>query len=197
MILIAAKGSNGTSTIIDNTRFNTAYGKLTAQSAVPPAFNITQDILNDYLFNMTSSVMIALGSWNTTANATISTATNVYRFSSPLSLILPYFISLGLALPFMLLGCIALFKNGVSAMDGSFEQIITTSTGSSILDKAAAGGCLGGSEGVPKELRDLKIRFGEFIGREEPGRIKRAGFGTENEVVPLTKGAKYGVCRWV
>ena len=82
-------------------------------------------------------------------------------------------------------------------MDGSFEQIITTTTGSSFLDQAAAGGCLGGNESVPKELRDLKIRFGEFIGREAPGRVRRAGFGTEDEVVALTKGARYGIARWI
>jgi len=82
-------------------------------------------------------------------------------------------------------------------MDGSFEQIITTSTGSSLLDQAAAGGCLGGTESMPKELQDLKIRFGEFIGREEPGGVKRAGFGTESEVIALRKGARYGVARWI
>jgi len=183
--------------MIDNTRFNAAFGKLSASTSSPPAFNVTQDLLNDYLFNMTYSVMVALGTWSTTSNATISTATNVYRLSSPLVLILPYFLSLALALPFMLIGCIALVKNGVSAMDGSFEQIITTSTGSSVLDRAAAGGCLGGYESVPTELRDLKIRFGEFIGRDGPDGIKRAGFGTESEVIALRKGAKYGIARWL
>jgi hypothetical protein len=68
-------------------------------------------------------------------------------------------------------------------MDGGFMQIITTSTGSAILDTAAAGGCLGGNESAPQELKDLKIRFGEFIGRKDPGRIKPAGFGADSEVV--------------
>lgn len=82
-------------------------------------------------------------------------------------------------------------------MDGSFTQIITTSTGSAVLDRAAAGGCLGGNESLPDELKDLKIRFGEFVGREDPGRIKRAGFGIEGEVKPLEKGGNYGIARWI
>lgn len=87
--------------------------------------------------------------------------------------------------------------NGVSAMDGGFMQIIMTSTGSAVLDRAAAGGCLGGEENVPQELKNLKIRFGEIIDREEPGRIKRAGFGVEAEITPLNRGDSYGIARWI
>jgi hypothetical protein len=184
-------------TIIDNTRLNTAFGKFSALEPVHPLFNITEAILNDYLLNMTTSIMMAYGTWNTSANATILTATNVYRFSHPLSLLLPYFISLGLAIPFILVGGLSLIRNGVSATDGSFIQIITTSTGSAILDRAAAGGCLGGDESVPQELKDLEIRFGEFIGREDPGKVKRAGFGVDSELIPLKKGENYGVARWI
>lgn len=140
---------------------------------------------------------MAYGEWNTTANATKLTTINIYSFSQPLNLILPYFLTLLVSLPFILVGGWALLRNGVSAMDGSFIQIITTSTGSAVLDNAAAGGCLGGNESIPQELKDLKIRFGEFIGREEPGGVKRAGFGTESEVTPLQKGANYGIARWI
>jgi hypothetical protein len=141
--------------------------------------------------------MTAFQQTRTTVNATTSTSINVYSFSQPLSLILPYFLTLLVSLPFVVLGCLSLFKNGVSAMDGSFIQIIATSTGSAVLDRAAAGGCLGGDESTPQELKDLKIRFGEFIGRDEPGRVKRAGFGIDSEVVPLKKGADYGIARWI
>lgn len=100
-------------------------------------------------------------------------------------------------MPFIVMGCLALFENGVSAMDGSFMQIIATSTGSATLDRAAAGGCLGGDESMPQELKDLKVRFGEFVGRDEPGRIKRAGFGVESEVRKLQRGENYGIARWI
>lgn len=76
-------------------------------------------------------------------------------------------------------------------------QTIATSTGSAILDRAAAGGCLGGNESMPQELKDLKIRFGELVGREDPGRVKRAGFGVESEVTALKRGANYGIARWI
>ncbi|TVY80729.1 hypothetical protein LSUE1_G003442 [Lachnellula suecica] len=153
-------------TIIDSTRFNAAFDHYSAFETGHLSFNITQDVLNDYLFNITTSVMTAYGNWKTNANATQSTTINIYSFSQPLNLILPYFISLAVGLPFMLLGTLALFRNGVSAIDGGFMQIITTSTGSAVLDRAAAGGCLGGSESATQELKDLKIRFGEFVGRD-------------------------------
>lgn len=146
---------------------------------------------------MTTSIMTAYGRWNTTANATISTAVNIYDFTQPLNLIIPYFLTLALSIPFLVLGTLSLMKNGVSAMDGGFVQIITTSTGSAVLDKAAAGGCLGGNESVPQELKDLKVRFGEIIGRDEPGRIRRAGFGVDSEITDLKKGYSYGIARWI
>ncbi|KAH7391398.1 hypothetical protein BKA64DRAFT_710302 [Cadophora sp. MPI-SDFR-AT-0126] len=184
-------------TQIDSTRFNAAFGRYSPGDDTHPAFDITQDLMNEYLFNMTTSMMVTYGTWTTLANATRLTTHNVYQFSQPLSLLLPYFITLFVSLPFVVIGCLSLFRNGVSAMDGSFTQIITTSTGSATLDRAAAGGCLGGEESLPDELKDLKIQFGEFVGREDPGRIKRAGFGVKGEVKPLEKGGNYGIARWI
>jgi hypothetical protein len=48
-------------TIIDSTRLNTAFGKFSASDAARPAFNITQDLLNEYLLNMTTLIMTAYG----------------------------------------------------------------------------------------------------------------------------------------
>ncbi|KAH7319312.1 hypothetical protein BKA65DRAFT_99153 [Rhexocercosporidium sp. MPI-PUGE-AT-0058] len=182
-------------TIIDSTRFNSIFDKF--QDNNTPSFNITEDMLNDYVLNVTTSIMVAYGRWNTTANATTFTTLNVYSFSEPLNLIIPYFLTLFVSIPFVVMGCLALMKNGVSATDGGFMQLITTNTGSAIIDKAAAGGCLGGDESAPQELKDLKIRFGEFIGRDEPGRVKRAGFGVDGELTSLTKGTDYGIARWI
>ncbi|KAL2063523.1 hypothetical protein VTL71DRAFT_5328 [Oculimacula yallundae] len=189
-------GAHG-GTVIDSTRFNDAFGRYSPSENAHPSFNITQDLMNEYLFNITTSMMLAYGSWTTTVNATRLTSHNVYAFSQPLSLLLPYFITLFISLPFVVIGCLSLFKNGVSALDGSFTQIITTSTGSAVLDRAAAGGCLGGNESLPDELKNMEIRFGEFVGRDDPGRIKRAGFGVEGEIKTLEKGEVYGVARWI
>lgn len=86
--------------------------------------------------------------------------------------------------------------NGVAATDGSFMQLVTTTTGSAVLDRAAAGGCLGGNESVPTELKELRVRFGEIMGREGEV-VRRAGFGVEGEVGPLRKGERYGIARWI
>jgi hypothetical protein len=159
-------------------------------------FQISEDIFNNYLLNMSMSATQAYGHWNTSVNATKDITVNAYSFSAPLNLILPYFITLLLAMPFIILGGLALYWNGISPMDGGCMQIITTSTSSAVLDRAAAGGCLGGNENVPQELKDLKIRFGEFI-RHDNAPVKKAGFGAESETTTLKKGANYGIARWI
>lgn len=142
-------------------------------------------------------MMTAFNTWNTSANATIETTINIYEFSSPLNLYLPYSVSLLVALPFLCLGLWALWKNGVSAIDSSFLQILMTTTGSAALDRAAAGGCLGGDESVPDELKNMKIRFGEILEGKGHGQIRRAAFGTEDEVTTLSRGNVYGISRWI
>ena len=71
---------------------------------------------------------------------------NIYTFSKPLNLLLPYFITLAVTLPTLVLGIFVLRRNGFSASDNSFVQFITTSTGSKALEKAAAGAYLAGSK---------------------------------------------------
>jgi hypothetical protein len=161
---------------------------------------MTQDLLNEALVNITFSVMSAFGRWNTTVNGTSIETVNIYSFSRPEQFYLPYFIFLGLSLPALLLGFWSLRKNGVSAMDGSFIQLLTTMTGSRELERVAAGGCLGGWESCPTGLRDMKIRFGELKSWDEVDGVyknekfvRRAGFGTQDELVPLTQGALYGI----
>jgi len=183
--------------IIERTRFNKVFDNLQpVPDSGKPQFIVNQETLNNQLVNITMSVMMAYNMWSTQVNATVVNSVNVYSFSHPLSLILPYFITLAVALPFIVMGYIALLRNGVSATDGGFMQIIATSTGSAVLDRAAAGGCLGGNESTPQELRSLKIQFGEFIGRGDAG-VRRAGFGVDGEVKPLRKDVQYGIARWL
>ncbi|KAE9368417.1 hypothetical protein N431DRAFT_485940 [Stipitochalara longipes BDJ] len=145
-------------TIIDNTRFNSIPN--TCNSSSHPQFQISEDVCNDYPLNMTVSAMQTYSRWNASVNATRGTAVNVYSFSAPLNLLVPYFVT------------------------------------SAILDRAAAGGCLGGDENFPRELKDLKIRFGEFISHDDAP-VKRAGFGVENETTSLKNGANYEIGRWI
>ena len=66
-------------------------------------------------------------------------------------------------LPIIVLGILALRHNGVSAIDGGFLQVLmTTATGRTKMEVAAAQGCLGSHENVPEALKKLKVRFGEL-----------------------------------
>lgn len=85
--------------------------------------------------------------------------------------------------------------NGFSANDRGFIQLLATARSMS-LERAAAAGSLGAT---PSQLKDLKIRFGELIDHQGTDqrhrdfkRDKIAGFGTEQETIPLKRGARYG-----
>ncbi|KAM0160761.1 hypothetical protein ACHAPG_002825 [Botrytis cinerea] len=195
--LAQSTGENGT--LIDSTRFNTAFAQYTPFVSSYPSFNMTTSTLNSYLFNLTTSAMLSYNNWNTTSNATIVDTINIYTFSQPLNLILPYFITLGVSLPFLLLGFWSLYRNGVSATDSGFIQLLATTTGSQALEDAAAASCLGGSNHIDKIFKETKIRFGELVDpnnlNPNANTLRRAGFGIESEVRDLEKGAQYGIMR--
>ncbi|KAK5988841.1 hypothetical protein PT974_10335 [Cladobotryum mycophilum] len=160
-----------------------------------PKVHITEHDLNDALANITISAISDFGLWTSTVNVTERTAITLYSFSKPLHLILPYGISLLCALPFIAIGFQALRSNNVPAIDGGFFQLLLTTRGSPTIDRLAAGGCLSGEGNVPQALKDLKVRYGELIADSsscEGGRVRRAGFGLEDEVVPLKRDYTYG-----
>lgn len=138
---------------------------------------------------MSSTFAISLGRQR--ALVTASTFHNIFVFSRKLQFFLPYFLSLALALPFIILGFLALGWNGVSATEGGFLQILCTTTASWRLREIAGGGCLGGGENVPEDIKGVRIRFG-VVGSEGRG---VAGFGISDEVEPLLKKRGYGG-RW-
>lgn len=159
-------------------------------------FSVNEDILNRMLANLTLSAIPAFNLWSANVNQTRLLSANTYSFSRPLNLILPYYLTLFCALPLLILGFCALYANGVPATDGGFLQLLTTTRGSATLDKIAISGCLGGDRNVPSELRDLKIQYGEISlpldSRGGQAALRRAGFGTEDEVLALRKGYSYG-----
>ncbi|KAF7891554.1 uncharacterized protein EAF02_001879 [Botrytis sinoallii] len=197
------------STLIGYTPFNDNFGNfnVTAYSWAnrPTAnlkydgvsFTLTPELLNQLLQNITLNMISEIGWWSAHSNVTQWESINTFQFSKPLNLILPYFISLFLAIPILVLGIWSLRQNGVSAMNNSFVQILNTTTGSKELERTAGRGCLGGYDNVSDELMDLKIRFGELkdVGRGDERSIngvRRAGFGTEQEIMPLVKSEIYG-----
>ncbi|RJE24584.1 hypothetical protein PHISCL_03062 [Aspergillus sclerotialis] len=181
-------------------------------------FNVSEPKLNSMLLNITLSVIGRYNLWSTPANVTQHENRQEYSFSRPLALILAYFLTLGVTLPFLVLGVWALRANGVPATDHSFLQILMTTRGSPTVDCLAAGGCLGGDHNVPRDLKELPVQFGELVGGdvgsssglrertftgktdvqsdkgETPGReLRLASFGTLAEVTSLVRGRSYGV----
>lgn len=152
-------------------------------NSIGPNFVITEPILNDIVANVTLAAMLfmyPLSTWNATVIANVTTYRNVYSFSRPLNLIFPYTLSLAISLPFLVLGYISLRRNGVTALSDSFLQLLTTMTRSEELDRLAQPCSLGGGMAT-KELKQMRIMFGELVGKE------RMGFGLEEEIVPLRR----------
>ncbi|RYN20531.1 hypothetical protein AA0112_g10684 [Alternaria arborescens] len=130
-----------------------------------PAFD--SDMANELLINITISAL-ALNKRFKIVKGTETLNFNAYRFENKLVLILPYGLSLALAIPILVLGFIALYvqNHGVSAISGGFLQLLMTTTGHTSLEAVVTKGfgTLGGYENVSEELREMEVRFGELIG---------------------------------
>jgi hypothetical protein len=90
-------------------------------------------------------------------------------------------------LAFLLLGFSALLQNGTSTSSGGFLQIMYTTThGDGTMNQLAKGASLGGDVGVPKDLKNLNVRFG--VVTERTGETRYAAFGTVEDTETLVKG---------
>ncbi|KAE8143214.1 hypothetical protein BDV38DRAFT_277239 [Aspergillus pseudotamarii] len=126
-------------------------------------FSVNESLLNTLLGNITVSIIPFKNLWSTKVNLTDNIMVNVYSLSQPLNIILPYSLTLFVGLLSLLLGLYSLRENGVSAMDGGFLQILTTTRGSPNIDRVARDGCPGGGENIPSALKEMRIRYGELI----------------------------------
>ncbi|KAE8380431.1 hypothetical protein BDV26DRAFT_279500 [Aspergillus bertholletiae] len=177
-------------------------GTLTASFSL---FTINEEILNSMLANVTLSAINHFQLWPTSVNATRQDLRTQYVWSRPLNLLLPYFLSLGIALPLAALGYWSLRQNGVPATDNGFLQVAMTTRGNYRLDQLAMRGCLGGNHNESAELKNLEVQFGELVQQDssrlgmEPGNlgslpteVRLAGFAPKDEVAPLVVGKPYG-----
>ncbi|GES61857.1 hypothetical protein ATEIFO6365_0011037400 [Aspergillus terreus] len=158
-------------------------------------FTVNQTILNTMLVDITLSLIPFKDSWTTTVNQTRTQWVNVYAFSKPLNFILPYALTLSTGLCVLVLGYYSLYTNGVSAADGGFLQLLTTTRGSATVERAIRGACLGGEENVPATLKNLRMQYGELIPDAEDEKedmLRTAGFGSPEEVRALNKSHSYG-----
>jgi hypothetical protein len=179
-------------TWIEDTVFNSDRATLFAQgSGAAPKIVFTEALLNEVVANVTIAAMLSyypLSVMNATVMANITTYRNVYSFSRPNNLILPYALSLIISLPFLIIGYMSLRQNGVAALSDSFLQLLVTITRSEELDRVARPCSLGGDEMAKKELKQTRIMFGELAqGNSNMGVSRRMGFGLEHEIIRVKK----------
>jgi hypothetical protein len=148
--------------MVDMTRFNTNlnYALGDDEGGSGPNYDITQDLLNQALLNLTLAIGYQIGYWNISTMISTTQMVNKYTFATPRNFYIPYGLLLILSIPILVLAMMSLYQNGVPAEDGGFIQVLMTTRGNKDLDRLAAAGCLGGSNNVPKALEDLELRFG-------------------------------------
>lgn len=160
-----------------------------------------QSMYEDLLLSLLADLQLNIG---TKASVPCTRLRRVSKFKyQQTGLWIPYAIVIAMSFVFMVIGFQAMVNNGVSS-DTVFSRIMTT-TRNPTLDRLSVGACLG-SDPFPKELERTKLRFGVLD--EETGgetvfsaggtRIEHCGFGTEDEIGPITKGKPYaGMKKWL
>lgn len=108
---------------------------------------------------------------------------NAYDFGSKEYIYGPYMTTLGIATIILVIGTLALWRNGVPAED-SFLNIVCATRVSETMDTYAKGAANGGVMSIPQELKDMNLAFGETLEKTERavGEGKLAGFGAPGEV---------------
>ncbi|KAI5464468.1 hypothetical protein BGZ63DRAFT_503248 [Mariannaea sp. PMI_226] len=117
---------------------------------------------------------------------------NMYVYNTRI-LVLTYAAVWLLSLLGVIVGCVAYFQNGVS-YDSSFSTFMLT-TRNSLLDKLAIGHSMG-SMPLADDIKDRELKFGLLLRDDDGGtmghdNVRRVGFGFEDQVVSLQKGARY------
>lgn len=144
--------------------------------------------IEELAHNVTLS-LLSISDLETKTTTEASTTRLVYKYSRR-PLVLSYAGAAAAGLFCLLVGLVALWKNGI-ASDVSFSRVLVT-TRNPTLDKLSYGECLGGDP-YPRYLRKTKLKFGELWRKENDTGVEvaHAGFGVEAEVVRLKKGEKY------
>jgi hypothetical protein len=172
-------------TVFDLKRFDQINDK--AGSSDLRNLNITEDLLNSVLTNLTLSA-ISLGTWWELTPVTFTRYQSKYSFANPLNLILPYSLCLVAATLFAVIATWSLWRNGIPAADGGFLQIMMATRGNTVMERLVLKERLMAADSISKELKSLKIRYGELV-LEDALRVegRRLGFGTVQETVSLRK----------
>jgi len=159
-------------TMTDNATFPDDFPKKIEQLLI----NTTLSMISFFYNPINASAPVAL---LTRVHADVTDDLTQYAYS-PSTLWLIYGVALGASALVIIIGAYMLFLNGTDA-EMSFSQFLVT-TRNPTLDRLCQGSSLGG-EHISKDLLKTKLIFGEVPGGDEP----HAGFGVEEEVLPLKK----------
>ncbi|KAI8932498.1 hypothetical protein NX059_010680 [Plenodomus lindquistii] len=152
------------------------------------ALNITEELLNSVLTNITLSVL-SLETWWDMVLVNTTRYRSTYSFANPLNLILPYSICLLAAAIFAVIAIWSLWQSGTPAADGGFLQIMIATRGNTEMERLTLRERLGGVDDISEELKSLKIRYGELVTENVLGTEgRRLGFGTAEETLSDRKG---------
>ncbi|KAH8667827.1 hypothetical protein BGZ61DRAFT_498309 [Ilyonectria robusta] len=138
--------------------------------------------IEDLSHNFTYSMMTFYDRrrFTTTVPVNVSSPRNFYSYDVA-NLMIVYGASLATVLFWTGVGAVALWSNGVTSSSSFSTMLLTTRNPD--LDKLAEGYSLG-ADPLPKEIGELRLKFGCLDGEES----KHAGFGLDGTVCPVTKG---------
>jgi hypothetical protein len=140
--------------------------------------------IEDLSHNFTYS-LLSLNGGNATVKVTDLTLRNYYFYGGT-TLLAAYMSAVAVAIASVVVGFIALRRNGVS-QGTSFSSVLMT-TRNPELDRLVTGHCLG-SEPLKDEIGKVRLQFGEIEGADL--RRRHAAFGTKDSVTALSKGEDY------
>jgi hypothetical protein len=150
-------------------------------------FRLSASLVEHLMQNVTISLLNTAMS-NTSTQVTTTLWKPAYVFKNPVRLVAAYAGILSVCLAFVLLGLRALWQNGTPAFTGGFLQIMCTTTHSeSIMNEIAREAGISGTIGLPKDLLDLRVRYGSV---PRSGNAQRyTAFGTVEETEELLKSS--------
>jgi len=149
--------------------------------------NITEASLNELLTNVSLS-LLSLNMWTDVVDVNTTVYRNTYDFSRPLNLVLPYAVCLGFGLVIVVFGLFAMHENGVPVADGGFIQVMMATRGRTEMESLVLKQGLVSPSSISKELKNLKIRYGELVEVSEEGGSGVYGLGTVDETISLGRG---------
>ncbi|KAL3494392.1 hypothetical protein BJX62DRAFT_247638 [Aspergillus germanicus] len=167
----------------------TAYERIIGPGGSETAVNCRNGTLAaaiaDLSRNFTYS-LLSLNAANTVLPVTVSSAQNFYSYNAG-NLFAAYMAALGATVACVVIGLVALYKNGV-AQSTSFSSVLMT-TRNPELDRLAVGHCLGSEDSWSHDAWKVQLRFGELD--DGVREYRHAALGIKGSVTGLSKGAEY------